>query len=99
MFINCWELGFKMGDIIHNIKIEELEEGNFFDKDELIIEKRENRLMTIRREPGSDEIKYFIYDFFDAHDGFVHNNGYGEVYPRMLYYDDYKNKLMEKGLW
>lgn len=88
-----------MGDIIYNVNIEKLENGEIFEKDELIINRGENSITTVRREPSSSEIRYFIYDFFDVHDGFLHNNGYGEIYPVDPYYNDYKNKLMEKGVW
>ena len=87
-----------MGNII-NIDIRELEENDIFDKDELIISKGDNRMVTIRREPDANEIRCFYYDFFDVHDGFVHNNGYGEVYSGESHYNNYKNRLKERGLW
>lgn len=88
-----------MGDIIYNVNIENLEEGKVFDKDELIIQTLINGFVTIRREPDSKEIRYFNYDFYDVHDGFVHYNGHGEIYPGEPYYKEYKSKLEEVGLW
>ena len=91
-----------MGETIVGIPLSDLVEGNIFDKDELIIEKSEDGMSTIRRDASdSDEIRYFQYDFQLINDGFcdVHNNGYGEISPGNPSYVEYKEKLEMKEIW
>ena len=88
-----------MGEIIEGINIEELAENLVFDN-ELITSRWRTGMRTVRREPDSGEIRYFLYDF-DPKDelGRVHNNGYGELYPGDKFYDEDRKELQEAGLW
>lgn len=94
-----------MGETIENILINDLKEGNIFDKDELIISLDSISMTTIRRDDdkksGSEEIRYFIYDINKINEEkcSLYNNGYGEVDREDRFYNRYKQKLKKARVW
>ncbi len=81
--------------VLINLKV-----GRIFDQDELITSRQENIMKTIRREPDTDEIRWFGYNLKgDGSVVQVNNNGYGEISLEDKNYEINKSKLESAGLW
>ncbi len=78
-----------------------IEEGDIFDEDELIINKSEREMITIRRESNADIIRIFYYDCGHEYQGMMElsNNGYDELYPSDKFYKKYKRELIKASMW
>jgi hypothetical protein len=86
------------------VRVEDLELGNIFGKDELIIRINQSRtrMVTIAREDieFADGIRRFYYNI--VHDGkkvlALDNEGYGDLSPDAVDYKEYDKRLKEKEL-
>ncbi|MEK6847854.1 MAG: hypothetical protein AABX50_01890 [Nanoarchaeota archaeon] len=85
-------------ETITGVNLEKLLVGRVFEGDELIISNSGKRMETIRKEPGSDEIRCFGYDIIATKNS-VRYNGGCEVTPGEDDYERYKKKLEEAELW
>ena len=83
---------------ITGVNLKKLLEGKIFEGDELILSNSGRRLETIRREPGSDTIRCFVYDIIPANN-LIRYNGGSETDPNEPDYGRYRRKLTEAGLW
>lgn len=81
-----------------NTRLTELAEGNLFDEDELIIERDEDEMTTLRKI-DEDEIRKCYYRIFTKNGILnVDYNGFKRYFPGDIYYEELNLKLKEAGL-
>lgn len=85
---------------IDNVVADNLKVDRTFESDELIIDRWENGMTTIRKEPLDEEIRIFQYCFPETLEMVsVYDNGYSECNLGDSRYDSYKKQLEDNGLW
>jgi len=86
--------------IIKIKKLEDVVEKKVFNKNELIIDRWENGMATIKKEPDSDKIEPIYYDltFISDRECYAQNQCHKEVFPKDKVYIIYKQSLEEAGL-
>lgn len=90
-----------MGNIKSGIEIKRLKDGFVFDLDELVIDRWENGMTTIRKEDDSEKIIRASYELIQENERMccALNKEFKEINPNEKIYEVYKQKLSNRELW
>ena len=88
-----------MMSTITQVNIEDLAGGKKFDRDELILIRLEDMMITIR-QAEAEEIQYWRYDLNVNEDSVeLRTRNYDRITPENKIFNLYRQKLMEAKLW